>query len=62
MVGGTAPGDSDDIQQENSSESASNQLNKSNDVGNYVVVGTLSHSEAAKPDWVAEVIEASALI
>ncbi len=49
----------EDIQQENSSESASNQPNKSNDVGNYVVVGTLSNSEATKPDWVAEVVEAS---
>ena len=58
-MGGTAPGEAEDIQQENSSESASNQPNKSNEDGNYVVIGTLSNIEATKPEWVAEVVEAS---
>lgn len=60
-VGGTVPGDQEDAQQENSSaESASNQLmTKPNDGGDYVVVGTLSNPEATKPEWVAEVVEAS---
>lgn len=60
LVGGTAQGeDSEDVQQENSSESASNQPNKSGEATNYVVIGTTTGSDIAKPDWVEEIIDVS---
>jgi hypothetical protein len=60
LVGGTAQGeDSDDVQQEASSESASNQPIKSGDTTNYVVVGTKSKSENPTPPGIAEVINVS---
>lgn len=58
VVGGTATGgDSDDAQQENSSDTASNQPNKPSDIGNYVIIGTLSDPQGNKPDWVTEVVK-----
>ena len=58
VIGATAiSGDSDDTQQENSSDNASNQQNKPSDAGNYEIVGSLSNPKAVKPEWVSEVIK-----
>ena len=60
VVGSTALGDdSDDVPQETSSESASNQPNKLGESTNYIVIGTKSGPEVAKPDWVSEIIDVS---
>lgn len=60
IVGGTAQGeDSDDVQQETSSESASNQPIKSGEATNYVVIGTTTRSDIVKPIWVEEIIDVS---
>lgn len=53
-MGGISTDDSDDVQD---SEGASSQPPKSSDSSNYVIIGSLTSSEAIKPDWVAEVIE-----
>lgn len=59
-VGSTALGDdSDDVPQEGSSEHSSNQPSKPGEATNYVVIGTKSGPEVAKPDWVSEIIDVS---
>lgn len=59
MVGGTAAReDSDDVQHDASTESASNQP-KFTEATSYEVIGTRRSSEATKPDWVSEIIDVS---
>ena len=59
-VGGTISGgdENSETQHETSVDSADDLNQPRNiDVASYEIVGTLSNSDASKPDWVAEVIE-----
>lgn len=57
MVGATASGEDTEEVQDASSDSTSNRPKKPGEASNYVVIGTKTASDVAKPDWVAEIID-----
>lgn len=61
VVGVTASGEDTDEVPEASSDSTSFRPNKlgEHQATNYVVIGTKTASEVAKPEWVAEIIDVS---